>query len=65
MPIVAATYFDDQYVDFEITRKVKQDIIPRGNLRQFITNEYFHNGLGQDPETILSSLFDLLDREID
>lgn len=65
VPIVAATYFDDQYVDFEITRKVKQDIIPRGNLRQFITNEYFHNGLGQDPETILSSLFDLLDREID
>ncbi|EMG47191.1 pip Proline iminopeptidase [Candida maltosa Xu316] len=65
VPIVAATYYDDQYVDFELTKKVKENVIPRGNLRQFITNQYFHNGLGQDPDTILNTLFDLLEREID
>lgn len=65
VPIVAATYFYDQYVDFDITMKVKRSIFGLGNLRQYITSEFFHNGLRADSEKVLGSLFDLLEADID
>ncbi|EGW32975.1 uncharacterized protein SPAPADRAFT_60305 [Spathaspora passalidarum NRRL Y-27907] len=61
VPIVAATYVYDQYVDFELTRKVKQNVIAIGNLKQYITSEYFHNGLRADPDKVLGVLFSLLE----
>ncbi|KAI5952378.1 hypothetical protein KGF54_003245 [Candida jiufengensis] len=65
VPIVAATYYSDQYVDFKLTEHVKNNIVSPDNLRQFITNEFFHNGLRANPEKILGSLFKLLDDDID
>ncbi|RLV93035.1 Proline iminopeptidase [Spathaspora sp. JA1] len=61
LPIVAATYFHDQYVDFDLTRKVKQELFGNDNLKQYITSEYFHNGLRADPEKVLGALFSLLE----
>ncbi|KAK6464716.1 prolyl aminopeptidase [Scheffersomyces coipomensis] len=66
VPIVAATYVYDQYVDFDLTRKVKENVFKgNGNLKQFITSEFFHNGVRAGAEKVLGSLFDLLDCEID
>ncbi|KAK6197895.1 prolyl aminopeptidase [Scheffersomyces amazonensis] len=66
VPIVAATYVYDQYVDFDVTRKVKQEVFKgNGNLKQFITSEFFHNGVRAGADKVIGSLFDLLDCEID
>ncbi|KAI5960927.1 hypothetical protein KGF57_001859 [Candida theae] len=65
VPIVATTYYADQYVDFELTRNVKQQYLPSCNLRQYITNDLFHNGLRIDPEKVLGSMFKLLDNDFD
>jgi len=64
--IVAATYVYDQYVDFDLTRNVKNNIFKdNGNLKQFITSEFFHNGIRTDSEKVIGSLLSLLDCEID
>lgn len=66
LPIVAATYVADQYVDFDLCRKVKQEVFHPDNLKQYITSEYFHNGLRADPDRVLGALFSLLDnRDVD
>lgn len=65
VPIVAATYVNDQYVDFGLTKSVKNKIFGLNNLRQYITSEFFHNGLRADPAKVIGSLMDLLDCEID
>ena len=66
VPVVAATYYYDQYVDFDTTMQVKKNIFNNnGNLKQYITSEFFHNGLRANPEKVLGSLFDLLDSEVD
>lgn len=66
VPIVAASYYYDQYVDFDTTIQVKKNVFKNnGNLRQYVTSEFFHNGLRAGPEKVLGSLFNLLDCEID
>ena len=65
VPIVAASYFYDQYVDFDTTMKVKRSIFGFENLRQYITSEFFHDGIRADSTKVLGSLFDLLATEID
>lgn len=66
VPVVGATYFYDQFVDFETTMKVKKLVFKdNGNLKQYITSEFFHNGLRADPEKVLGSLFKLLNCEVD
>lgn len=66
LPVVSTTYFYDQYVDFQLTMDVKERIFQgNGNLRQYITSEFFHNGLRADPERVLKSMFKLFDGEYD
>lgn len=66
LPIVSTTYYYDQYVDFQLTMDVKEKIFNgNGNMRQYITSEYFHNGLRADPEGVLGSMFKLLEGEYD
>lgn len=66
LPVVAATYYYDQYVDFDLTMKVKLKLFKEnGNLRQYITSEFFHNGLRADPEKVVGSLLKLLNCEVD
>lgn len=64
--IVAATYVYDQYVDFDLTNKVKKNVFKNnGNLRQYITSEFFHGGIRANAKKVVGSLFDLLDCEVD
>uniref|UniRef100_A0A0L0NPZ0 AB hydrolase-1 domain-containing protein n=1 Tax=Candidozyma auris TaxID=498019 RepID=A0A0L0NPZ0_CANAR len=66
VPVVAATYYYDQYVDFDLTMRVKTNLFNgNGNLRQYITSEFFHNGLGANPEKVVGSLLKLLKNEVD
>lgn len=65
VPIVAATYYHDQYVDFAITMSVKRQLFGTRNLRQHITSEHFHNGLRAAPEKVLGALFALRDCDVD
>lgn len=65
VPVVAATYYYDQYVDFELTMEAKKVFNNNGNLRQYISSDHFHNGLRADTAKVLGSLFKLLESEID
>lgn len=65
VPVVAATYYYDQYVDFELTMEAKKVFKNNGNLRQYISSDHFHNGLRADTDKVLGSLFKLLESEID
>lgn len=66
VPIVAATYYYDQYVDFDLLMAVKAAVFRgNGNLKQYITSEFFHNGLRANPEKVLGSLFGLRECEVD
>lgn len=60
VPVTAATYVDDMYVDFGLAQETAGSI---GNLEQYITNQYFHSGLRNDPEYILGKLFEIAKRE--
>lgn len=62
VPIVAATYYNDQYVDFTLTMKVKQEVFQNnGNLKQYITSEFFHNGVRADAPKVIGSLLRLIE----
>lgn len=50
VPVAAAIYFDDMYVDRSLSLKTA-DFIP--NLTFWITNEYEHDGLREDPQVFL------------
>ncbi|GME78254.1 unnamed protein product [[Candida] boidinii] len=63
VPIAAATYYEDQYVTFENCEIVKRNYL-KDSLRQYITNEYFHNGLRVGSDKVLNRLFELLESEI-
>lgn len=65
VPIVAAVYYHDQYVDFDTSVKVKKDVFGDTNLKLLVTTECFHNGLRTHLERILEGLFGLLDEEFD
>jgi hypothetical protein len=68
VPVAAATYVEDMYVDYEMSKKTREKI--RG-CQQWITNKYIrtwreddsrylHNGLRQDPAEVLGTLFNIL-----
>lgn len=53
VPVAAAVYVEDMYVEFEYSRETL-NLIP--NTKAWMTNEYEHNGLGADGEKILDRL---------
>ncbi|KAI8381398.1 Alpha/Beta hydrolase protein [Radiomyces spectabilis] len=56
VPVAGVSYFDDMYVDRQFSEDTAADI--RG-FKQWITNEYAHNGLRMDGEKILDYLMQL------
>lgn len=62
VPIYAATFRDDMYVDFglvqETVKKVK-------NCKQFMTNAMYHNAITAKTDEVLQKLFALRDDSID
>lgn len=59
VPVVAAVYIDDMYVDYDLSCQTKAGL---SDSKVWITNEYEHNGLGVAGEVILSKLMTLVDR---
>lgn len=55
VPVVAAVYFDDMYVDAELSMDTAQRV---GNVRAWVTNEYEHDGLRSGP--VVERLMDML-----
>jgi pimeloyl-ACP methyl ester carboxylesterase len=56
VPVAAAVYFDDMYVDADLQLQTARSV---GNTRVWVTNEYEHNGLRAGGEHILGRLMDL------
>jgi pimeloyl-ACP methyl ester carboxylesterase len=57
VPVAAAVYFDDMYVDSGLQLETANQI---GNTRVWVTNEYEHDGIRQSGERVLSALMDLV-----
>jgi pimeloyl-ACP methyl ester carboxylesterase len=56
VPVAAAVYFDDMYVDAELSVQTAGAL---GNTRIWVTNEHQHNGLRADGAQVLGRLLDL------
>lgn len=56
VPVVAAVYFDDMYVDADLQLRTAERL---GNLRVWVTNEYEHNGLRASQGRVLARLMDM------
>lgn len=61
VPIVAAVYYDDMYVETGYTEHSARNI---ANSKLWITNEYDHDGIRQDGARILDRLLQMLHGEI-
>jgi len=56
VPVLAAVYHDDMYVDAELSL---QTAVRVGSTRAWVTNEFEHNGLRADGERVLGRLIDM------
>jgi pimeloyl-ACP methyl ester carboxylesterase len=56
VPVFAAVYFDDMYVDAELQLDTARRL---GNVRTWVTNEYEHDGLRSDAPRVLGRLMDM------
>jgi pimeloyl-ACP methyl ester carboxylesterase len=56
VPVTAAVYHDDMYVDADLQVETARAV---GNTRIWVTNEYEHNGLRADGGRILGRLMDM------
>lgn len=57
IPVVAAVYHDDAYVDAGYSVDTARRV---GNVRTWVTNEYEHDGLRVDGERVIGRLLDML-----
>jgi pimeloyl-ACP methyl ester carboxylesterase len=56
VPVLAAVYFDDMYVDAELQLDTARRV---GNVRAWVTNEHEHDGLRADAARVLGRLMDM------
>ena len=56
VPVCAAVYFDDMYVDADLQLDTARRV---GNVRTWVTNEYEHDGLRADGPRVLGRLMDM------
>lgn len=56
VPVLAAVYFDDMYVDADLQLRTAAQM---GNVRTWVTNEYEHNGLRASDGKVLARLMDM------
>ncbi len=62
VPVYAATYTDDMYVNFGLVQETLGKV---KNCKQFITNMMYHNAIKSKADEVLKSLFALRDDSID
>ncbi|KAI8324135.1 alpha/beta-hydrolase [Martensiomyces pterosporus] len=59
-PVAGVSYYNDMFVDFYLSEQTAHTIT---GFRQWVTNEYHHNGLSADPR-VITYLVDLLRGDI-
>ncbi|KAL5727237.1 hypothetical protein ACHQM5_000456 [Ranunculus cassubicifolius] len=57
VPVAAAVYYEDMYVNFKLAKETASEI---AGIRLWITNEYMHSGLRDGGGQVLDHLFGLL-----
>lgn len=57
VPVAAAAYYEDMYVNFSLSEETANTI---AGTRLWVTNEYMHSGLRDDGARILDYLFDMV-----
>ncbi|MFE5327614.1 alpha/beta fold hydrolase [Embleya sp. NPDC056575] len=57
VPVAAAVYFDDMYVDADLSLKTAREV---GNLRAWVTNEWEHDGSHASGGAVLGRLMDMV-----
>ncbi|KAL0631620.1 hypothetical protein Q9L58_009514 [Maublancomyces gigas] len=62
VPVYAATYVEDMYVDFEFARETAAKI---KGAKEFITNAMFHNAIRNKTEGVMAELWKLKVGEVD
>ena len=62
VPVYAASYMDDMYVDWDLARETEQKV---ANLHVFHTNTLYHNAVRARPDEVLAQLFRLRDETLD
>ena len=62
MSIMLFRYVDDMYVDFDLAMETARKV-PR--VKQFITNQMYHDALRKNTKEVLGKLFELSKREED
>jgi len=62
IPVYAAVYMDDMYVDYELSMQTAGVI---GNCRPFVTNVMYHDAIRAKMDDVLKGLFALRDDTID
>jgi pimeloyl-ACP methyl ester carboxylesterase len=56
VPVAAAVYFDDMYVDAHLSLRTAAEV---GSVRAWVTNEWEHDGVRVDGERVLGRLMDM------
>lgn len=62
VPVFAATYMEDMYVDFDFARETAATI---KGCKEFINNTMFHGALRSETEKVLSELWKLKIGEVE
>lgn len=57
VPVAAAVYANDMFVDFDLSREVADAV---GGVKVWVTSEYAHSGLREHPTRVLDRLFGML-----
>ena len=57
VPVAAAVYWEDMYVDFELSQKTAKRI---PSLRQWVTSELMHSGIRDDGARVFEHLMGLV-----
>jgi hypothetical protein len=61
VPVAAAVYYEDLYVDFSLSQATAAQI---SGIRLWVTNEYMHSGIREDGSRILDQLFAMIKGKI-
>ncbi|MEY9873470.1 pimeloyl-ACP methyl ester carboxylesterase [Streptacidiphilus sp. MAP12-33] len=61
VPVAAAVYFDDMYVDAGLSLRTAAEV---GSVRAWVTNEWEHDGVRADGERVLGRLMDMVSGRI-
>ncbi|CAL3964099.1 hypothetical protein PZA11_001535 [Diplocarpon coronariae] len=62
VPLYAATYVDDMYVDFELAQETARLV---NNCKQYITNTMYHDAIRSRTDGVMKELFTLRDDSVD